>query len=256
MNSMRLMKSFVILAIIVVFPGYVAARDYNAAEFRSNENVPEYPELKISVQPDADLFTIRNVGAPIYNATVEVHAIVYLYGNDCMLEGFGSTRPIYYAYEPWTDRTFLGDDPRTMSFSTRFGIDFEHVKAWFAQLKDAVGPINNHCLNSVTLQHLIKVNYDRETGMQSSRYFLAAITYRDYIDSKNHHKVSHTSEIKTDNLNSNQWRGKINQVRLAGRIRSWDVSDENIEQAKHYLSKMSGGSTPLAPPMNLRIIRN
>jgi hypothetical protein len=256
MDSMRLMKSLVILAIIIVFPGFVAARDYHAAEFSSNENVPEYPELKISMEPDADLFTIRNVGAPIYNATVEVQAIVYLYGNDCMLDGFASTRPICYAYEPWTDRTFFGDDPRTISFSTRFGIDFEHVKAWFARLKDAVGSINDHCLNSVAMQYLIKVNYDRETGMQSSRYFLAAITYRDYIDSTNHHKVSHTSEIETDYLNPDQWSEKINQVRLAGHIRSWDVSDENIEQAKKYLSKMSGGSTPLAPPMNLRIIRN
>jgi hypothetical protein len=256
MDSMRLMKSLVILAIIIVFPGFVAARDYHAAEFSSNENVPEYPELKISMEPDADLFTIRNVGAPIYNATVEVQAIVYLYGNDCMLDGFASTRPICYAYEPWTDRTFFGDDPRTISFSTRFGIDFEHVKAWYAQLRDAVGAVSGHCLTSVTMQHLIKVDFDLETGIRSSRYFLAAITYRDPIDSSAHHNVSHTSEIETDDLSPDQWREKMNRIRHAEHIHFRDVSAGNIDRARRYLTEMSGGPSPPAPPANLRIVPN
>lgn len=256
MNSMRLMKSFVILAIMVLFPGSVAAGDYNAAVFRSDENAPDYPEIKIFVEPDSDFFTIKNIGGPIYNATVEAHAIVYLYGNDCMMDGFVYTSPIYYTYKPSAGRTYYKDDPRMMSFSTQFGNDFEHVKAWFKQLTDAVGPINDHCLNSVTMQHLIKVNYDSETGIKNSRYFLAAITYQDYIDSTKHHKVSHTSEIETDYLDPDQWREKINQVRLAGRIRFWNVSAENIDRAKKYLTEMSGGPAPPAPPTGLRIVPN
>lgn len=256
MNYARLLRSLVILAVILGCPGYAAARDFNAAEFRSNENEPAYPELKIVVEPDSDLFTIRNTGAPVYNATVEAHAIVYLYGSDCMTDGFVATRPIYYTYEPSMGRTFYEDDPLTTSFSTRFGIDFEHVKIWFSQLKDAVGPVNDHCLNSVTMEHLIKVSYDRETGIQNSRYFLAAITYRDRFDSTRHHRVSHISEIETDYLDSDQWHEKINRVGLAGRIHFWEVSAENIERAKKYLTEMSGGSAPPAPPTNLRIVPN
>lgn len=256
MNDMRLMRSFVILAIIIGFSGYAAARDYDAAEFRSNENVPASLEFIIAVESDSGLFTIRNVGAPVYNATAEAHAIVYLYGDDCMTDGFVYTSPIYYTYALSASRTYPQDDPRTTSFSTQFRNDFELVKKWFEQIKDAVGPINDHCLNSVTLRHLIEVNYGSETGIQNRRYFLAEITYRDYIDSTTHRRVSHTSELETAYLNPDRWREEMNQVRLAERIQFWDVSAGNIDRAKKYLVEMSGGPARPSAPKNLRIIIN
>lgn len=225
----------------------------------SKENAPLYPELKIVVEPDYSLFIIKNVGAPMYNATAEAHAIVYLYGNDCMMDGFVYTRPIYYTYEISAGRTFPMDDARTISFSTQFGPDFDRARAWFGQLKNAVGQINDRCLNSVTLQHLIKVKYDSETNINNRRYFLAEITYQDYIDLAERHRVSHNSEIKTDYLDPDRWRRNIKPGRTAGRIDFWEVSAENIDRAKRYLTEMSGGPAPPAPPAppaNLRIVPN
>ena len=259
MDDMRLMRSLLILAIIVGFPDYAAARDYGAAELRSSENEPASPEFEIVVEPDSDLFTIRNVGSPAYNTTAEAQAIVYLYGGDCMTDGSASARPIYYTYEISAVRLYPMDDPRTMLISTQFRTDFERAGAWFEKLKDAAGPVSDHCLNFMTMQHLIKVNYESQTGIQNTRYFLAEITYRDFIDSTKHHRVSHTSEIETADLDPDRWREKMNQVRLAERIRFWDVSAENIDRAKKYLIRMSGGpaqSAPPAPPKNLRIIIN
>jgi hypothetical protein len=256
MNVMRLLRSFVIAAIIVGFAGYAAARDDSAADLLSSEDAPVSPELKIVAEPDADVFTIRSVGAPVYNITVEAHAIVYLYGNDCMTNGLVSIRPIDCTYEPSVSRAPYEDDPLATSFSTRFGIDFEHVKAWYAQLRDAVGAVSGHCLTSVTMQHLIKVDFDLETGIRSSRYFLAAITYRDPIDSSAHHNVSHTSEIETDDLSPDQWREKMNRIRHAEHIHFRDVSAGNIDRARRYLTEMSGGPSPPAPPANLRIVPN
>jgi hypothetical protein len=256
MNVMRLMRSFVILAIIVGFPGYAAARDYGAAEFSSIENGPASPEFEIVVEPDADSFTIKNVGAAVDNVAAEAHAIVSITGNGCKADDSASARPIDYTYEISAVGLFSVDHPRTTSFSTQFGNDFERAKLWFEQLKDAVGPVNDHCLNSIILQHLIKVIYDNETGIRNSRYFLAQITYRDAMDSTTHHRVSNTSEIRTADLDPDRWREKMNQVKLAERIQSWDVSAEDMDRAKKYLIEISGAPSRPAPPRNLRIISN
>jgi hypothetical protein len=256
MDDMRFMRSLLILAIIVGFPGYAAARDSGAAEFGSNENMPASPEFILVVEPDTGLFTIKNVGAPVYNATAEAHAIVNLYGDDCMTDGIAHTSPVSYTYAITADPTYPRDAPRAMSFSTQFRNDFELVKKWFEQIKDAVGPIHDHCLNSVTMRHLIEVDYDSETGIRNSRCFLAEITYRDYIDSTTHHRVFHTSEIETAYLDPDQWREKMNQVRLAEGIQFRDVSADNTDRAKKYLIEMSGAPARPSAPRNLRIISN
>lgn len=224
---------------------------------QTEKDQPKYPKLEISEDAESGEILIRNVGAPMYNSTAEFHALVYVSAGKCKQDHFSSDYQTAFYYKPGSGWRSTQKSGTKSEFSTEFLPEFEEIGNWFKMLKKKTGSIKGYCLTSVTLHHLIKVNYEGEGAPRTARHFNARKMLENYIDKKTNRQINNKSDTWTEKIDQDEWQGEIEKEQSALKIDYlYKVTSKEVLYAKKFLLKHSGSSSAGAPgtPSGLKTI--
>ena len=213
------------------------------------EDKLEYPDLQMRIGELTGNFMIENKGAPMYNAEAAYIGLIGIMAYKCEMVNFVWAEPMYF-YHYAGAAGLMSSRGITERFSTSFNLRFEDAVSWFKKLRQEVGSINSYCLNSVTLTHIMKVEYDDAAANHHKRYFSASRWLQDYINKKTGRRISETGEIDLSVETPKDWdrymRLKSSALKISSLRR--EVAQQYLTKARKHLIRRSGGPPPGAPP--------